>query len=63
MEMELVLDAKIAELFAILSSSRNNFFFTSSDSTIASMITSAEQSSSKFVVHCNRLKALVPAAC
>lgn len=42
MDIELVLDAKMAELFAILSSPENNFLFTSSDSTIASIITSAE---------------------
>jgi hypothetical protein len=62
MEIELVLDAKMAVLFAILSSSENNFLFTSSDSTIASIITSAERSSSKFGVNRNRPKAPVPAA-
>lgn len=40
--MELVLEARIADRFAILSNSRNSLFLTSSDSTIASMITSAE---------------------
>ena len=61
--MELVLDAKMAELFVILSSPRNNFFFTSSDIIIASIIKSADPNSSKFVVHCRRLKASVLAAC
>lgn len=63
MDMELVLEAKIAERFAILSSSLNNFFFTSSDSTIASTTTSAEQRSSKFEVQCRSFKAFAPAAC
>lgn len=63
MEMELVLDAKMAELFVILSSSMNNFFFTSSDSTIASITTSAVRRSSKFEVHRRRPKALDATAC
>lgn len=63
MEMELVLDASMAELFVILSSSRNNFFFTSSDSTIASIIISAEESFSKFEVNHRRSKASLPTAC
>lgn len=42
MGMELVLEARIADGFAILSNSRNSFLLTSSDSTIASMMTSAE---------------------
>jgi len=63
MEMELVLDAKMAELFAILSSSRNNVFFASSDSTIASMTISAIRSSSKFELHRKWPNASLPAAC
>lgn len=63
MEMELVLDAKMAELFVILSSSMNNFFFTSSDSTIASTMKSADRSSSIFEVYFRRPKASVQAAC
>lgn len=63
MEIELVLDAKIAEPFASLSNSENNFFFASSDSTIASIITSAEQSSSKFEVHRRRCRAPVATSC
>ena len=63
MEMELVLEAKMAERFVILSSSLNNFFFTSSDSTIASITTSAAERSSKFDVHRRHLKASAPTAC
>lgn len=40
--MELVLEARMEDRFAILSNSRNSFLLTSSDSTIASMMTSAE---------------------
>ncbi|KAJ0884455.1 hypothetical protein HanPSC8_Chr10g0433881 [Helianthus annuus] len=41
MEIELVLDAKMADPLTILSSSANSFFFTSSDSTMASITISA----------------------
>ena len=62
-EMELVFDAKMQDLLAILSSWTNKFFFISSDSTIASTIKSASRRTSKFRVHCRRLKASVPNSC
>lgn len=40
--MELVLEARMEDRFAILSNSTNSFLLTSSDSRIASMMTSAE---------------------
>lgn len=60
MEMELVFDARIAEAFAILSSSMNSFFLTSSDSTIASMMRSQEFNSSSAEVQWRRCRAALP---
>lgn len=62
-EIELVLDAKIADPLTILSNSANSFFFTSSFSTIASITISAERRSSRFEVYCRRAIALFPTAC
>lgn len=62
MEMELVFDARIAEAFAILSSSMNSFFFTSSDSTIASMIRSQAFISSSVEVQWRCSRAALPSA-
>lgn len=62
-DMELVLDAKIAETFAILSSSENNLFFMTSDSTMASIITSALLRTSKVDAYLKWFNKSVPASC
>lgn len=61
--MELVLEARMEDLFAILSNSTNSFLLTSSDSTIASMMTSAEWSSFKSVENFRRWRAMAPISC
>ena len=63
MDMELVLDAKMAERFVILSNWINNFFFTSSDSTIASITISTVLSSSRFEVQRRRPNASLCTSC
>lgn len=54
-EMELVLDARIAEGLVMPSSSTNSFFLTSSDSTMASITRSASLSSRALETHLIRL--------
>lgn len=62
MEIELVLDAKMAEDLVILSSLLNIFFLMASDSAIASITKSAPLKSSNLVVQCMRLGASVRTA-
>jgi len=62
MEIELVLDAKMAEDLVIMSSSLNIFFLTASDSATASITKSAALKSSNLVLQCMRLGASVQTA-